>query len=89
MGRLRTGSAWLIGVGLAFFSGCLASPGNAEEALEQEGSIAQAQETLHALFGSRSALPVPPRFEGSIALPGFDSKDMRLGETDLREEKTS
>lgn len=53
---------------------------------QEEGSVAQAQATMASLFGSKTALPVPPQVEGTIALPSFDSKDLRVHEKKTQED---
>ena len=59
--------------------------GNAAGGTDQEGSAAQAQATLASLFGPKAVMPLPPSVSGSIALPGFDSKDLRIDEGGIPE----
>ena len=56
------------------------SAGQAQEIRDQEGSAAQAQETMASLFGPGTVMPIPPQVKGTIALPGFDSKELRVEE---------
>ncbi len=69
-------------------------PGRAQgrtgaEGKDPEGSVAQAQATLSSLFGKKATLPIPPRVNGTIALPSFDSKDFRVDEEWVRGRKDS
>lgn len=75
-----------------FFAGvlfCAVPLGEAQEDPDQAASVAQAQATLASLFGSKAVLPVPPQVNGTIALPSFDSKDLRVDEEWSREREAS
>ena len=53
----------------------------ADESFESsESSPAVAQETLASLFGRGAKMPVAPRMSGKIALPSFDSSDLKIDE---------
>ena len=45
---------------------------------DKDGSVAQAQETLSSLFGRNTKMPGIPVVKGTIALPSFDSSNMKI-----------
>jgi hypothetical protein len=49
-----------------------------------EASASQAQATMASLFGRGAKMPGIPRINGTIALPAFDSRGMKIDESALR-----
>lgn len=45
--------------------------------------VSQAQATLASLFGRGATMPSVPRMSGTIALPSFDSRGMKVDEGSL------
>ena len=48
------------------------------EVNDEDGSAAQAQETLSSLFGRNTRIPDVPVTNGTLALPSFDSSNMTI-----------
>lgn len=73
---------------------CAASPGVAAQGRRvssgdpQDGAAA-AQATMASLFGPKASLALPPRVDGTIALPGFDSKNLQVDESVTRRDNAS
>lgn len=58
-------------------------PDDGVEAVEQADNLPQSQATLASLFGRGAKMPDIPRIEGTVALPSFDSSEMRIDEAAL------
>lgn len=89
---MRKDGFFLKGLIVFAFAGLSAMPwGMAQkvtvsESNDYEGTVAQAQETMASLFGPNSVLPVPPQIQGTVAVPGFDSKNFQVQEEWIRDE---
>jgi hypothetical protein len=63
----------------------LAQMGSEPEDPRREASPSSAQDTMASLFGRGAQMPVMPQMRGSMALPSFDSSELKIDETMVRE----
>jgi len=79
-GRSRSFLGFFTAFFFLFLPLALAQQRGTSEDRGQETSASQVQATMASLFGRGAKMPGIPRINGTIALPAFDSSDMKIDE---------
>lgn len=56
---------------------------------ERQAEVKKAQATMASLFGKNAVISVPPRMGGTVALPSFDSKNMKIDQGAIERDQRS